>query len=505
MAIIKSIRMNEFAGAFSETINFQNGLNILSGENGTAKTTILKRIKEYCNNNSGDIVIESNDPQVKSPNQLQIFAMSPKRNAEKSGLDQVFARLRRENKTFDTFFNETRNKVIVDTTFDSYSSFGELFIYYYDLSMKGGDKTPKSVTEAITTEFNSVLKQVFPTYEIAAQWEATSDKPVLKLKVNDVGFIDLQQISCGQSEVMSLMFNLYVSRDKYHVYLIDEPEIHLNWNLERGVFEFLDWFCTTYSKQVILTTHSRIIFKDKFIPKCIFLTWNKKVLEVKSSISEREREAIVGDIATNVLVAAPDPRSFFVEDIAHKNAIDALASHFGKPATVVVCGDSDNVKSLFRLTLAKSSSWADRGYFIVDGDNQGPIKEFSGETRFIKLSRYSIESYLFNTATMTKALSINENDLRAFLLDTIKNHRQKIFSKGGKASKLAQELVLKLKPEDLNDGFFAILDCSDMLPFVLDKYHLSAELLWSKFVGQAATDHVLEKVFDKELLAAIQS
>jgi hypothetical protein len=82
---------------------------------------------------------------------------------------------------------------------------------------------------------------------------------------------------------------------------------------------------------------------------------------------------------------------------------------------------------------------------------------------------------------MAKALSVSEGNLRAFLLDTIKENRQKIFSKGGKASKLAQELVLKLKLDDLKDEFFAILDCSDLIPFVLDKYQLSAENIWLKF------------------------
>jgi len=45
-----------------------------------------------------------------------------------------------------------------------------------------------------------------------------------------------------------LIFALFYGKDLVQVYLIDEPEIHLNWQLEEKLFEFLNWFSNEYKK-----------------------------------------------------------------------------------------------------------------------------------------------------------------------------------------------------------------------------------------------------------------
>ena len=80
---LQSIELNEFNGRFTEKITFSKGLNFLSGENGTGKTTLIKKIKEFANNNNTSLKFVSDITTISADNQLEIFALSPKRNSEK--------------------------------------------------------------------------------------------------------------------------------------------------------------------------------------------------------------------------------------------------------------------------------------------------------------------------------------------------------------------------------------------------------------------------------------
>lgn len=500
-AYIKSVTLNEFDGIFNQVINFNNSLNILSGENGTGKTTVIKKIKEFSNNNSPEVTFKTDDPSIQTSNQLEIFALSPKRNSEKQNLDKIINRLRQQNKTFDTFYNETKQKLINDSTFGDYSSFGELFYYYHEINMKPGTFDPITVMNNITREFNEVLQQVFPDYTIISNWD--NGKPNIKLKVADIPIINLNELSCGQQEILSLMFNLYASREKYHIYLIDEPEIHLNWNLERGLFEYFDWFCSKFSKQIITTTHSRIIFKDNFYKKTKFLIWKSGKIFLENEINNSAKEAIVSEMASAVTVVAPTSKTFFVEDRTHKYVIETLGSQLDNEVEVVVCGNCENVKSLFRCS--KGRSWQNKGYFLIDGDNQGTIKEFMNEVRFIKLDRYSIESYLFNLKILSSILSVDEDKVKEELLSIIQGKREKIFRKGGKASKFASDLVMKLDKNDINDKLFETLDCSEIIIEVANNLNIGKEELIDIYLSEAKKQSLIDVIFDTKLIEAISS
>ncbi len=64
--------------------------------------------------------------------------------------------------------------------------------------------------------------------------------------------------------MIALMCALIYSKNSAETFLIDEPEIHLNWSLEEKLFEFFDWFCSTFERQIIVVTHSRVIFLEKY-------------------------------------------------------------------------------------------------------------------------------------------------------------------------------------------------------------------------------------------------
>ena len=48
----------------------------------------------------------------------------------------------------------------------------------------------------------------------------------------------IEALSLGETSILALALNVYTTRNSNDVYLIDEPEIHLNWHLEQQLFEF---------------------------------------------------------------------------------------------------------------------------------------------------------------------------------------------------------------------------------------------------------------------------
>jgi|GEM_PF-1601544 len=500
-AYIKSIKITEFEGALDQALEFEEGLNILSGENGTGKTTVLKKIKEFAGGNNPSIAIFSDNEKITLPNQLSIYALSPKRNSEKKTISNILSYLRSTSKTMDNQLEEVRNRAINDSTFEAYPSFGELFILYFDEKCKDGGEQIGKMNE-VTTEFNEVIQKVFPDYSFVSSWDLLSGRPDIKLKIGSRAPLSLEKLSLGQQEVLSLIFNIYTSKGKYNIYLIDEPEIHLNWNLEKGLFQFLDWFCVNHDKQIITVTHSRTIFEEPFYEKAKFLVWEDVNIKYQSDISDAQREAIVGELAATINVVAPTSKTFFVEDKMHEFVIDTIAQKLGKTISTVKCGNSANVKSFYGLSKDKSSAWRENGYYVVDGDNEG--NPFPGESRFIHLNKYSIDSYVFNLDLLSEILGKSVDVIQKEILSVMKTKKLAIFSKG-KDAKFGRALIDKMTHDYITEAHLALVDCTEILEGFAQLQSKSSQSLFAEYIAKANQKGILSNVFDSELINAINA
>ena len=80
MNYISKININLF-DIFTQEINLNSGLNIISGENGTCKSHFLRALKQLQN-----VTVDGDENQLAN----RIFAFNPKRNSERQNLEQVF-------------------------------------------------------------------------------------------------------------------------------------------------------------------------------------------------------------------------------------------------------------------------------------------------------------------------------------------------------------------------------------------------------------------------------
>ena len=473
---IKSVPVNLFNGIFNTVINFDNGLNIVSGINGTGKTQLLQLLKTN-NGNTSDV--------NKKSSELAIFAISPKRNTEKQAIDSIFQQVRTQNKTVQSFLTNISNFQIRDTGFETYPSFAELFIQEYESIMQDGITGHTQAIATTTINFNEVLEQVFPGYKIEAQWVlgqlGTSGKIDLKIKKYSSDPINIDLLSTGEREVFALLFCIFVSRDKEDVYLIDEPEIHLNWDLEKGLFQFFQWFCEKFSKQIIVVTHSRIIFKKEFYPKTQFLIWEEGKIVCRTEVTEKQKASIAGEISETINIIQFSKTTYFVEDSTQKLVVDTLAKSLGKDIEVIICENKSNVRSLYNLL---KNSPQPNLFFLVDGDNEGCN---INDSRYVSLKKYCIENYIFNLELLGKSLNKTEEEVKSVIVDSFKDINENKHSLVYK--KLAE--IATVFPIEVIDTF----NGKDLLKIFSGKVGKDSNLIITDFISTTQADGLIQTVF----------
>jgi len=475
---IKSVPVNLFGGVFNTVISFNNGLNIISGINGTGKTQLLRLLK----NNSGNTSDES-----KKSSDLAIFAINPKRNTERYAIEKIIQQIRTQNKTKQSFLTEISGFQIEDANFKNYPSFVELFIQEYESLTQDGVTGFAEAINKTVKNFNDVLSQVFPGYKIEAKWiekkEDVAGKLDLKISKYSARPINTEELSTGEREVFALLFCIFASRDKEDIYLIDEPEIHLNWDLEKGLFKFLDWFCKTFEKQIIVATHSRIIFGRDFYPKSQFLVWKNEKIVCSPEITEKQKISIAGEVSETINVVKFDVKTFFVEDNDHKNVVEELAKILKKEVKVAICGNKQNVKSLFDRFVNTDNKDM---YFLVDGDGEGCNII---DNRYISLKKQCIENYFLDTNLLSKLFYVSEEDVKLKIIEIIKELNSD-----------KNTILLKKIAEIANPFPFDILDATNgkiLIDSLTKKYNKSKSEIIKTYISLLDQEQRLDSVFSE--------
>lgn len=466
------------------TIRFNQGLNILAGENGTLKTQILRKIKA---GEVKDIEGTKIDPQ-------KIMAFSPKRNSERKALGTVINEFRRKNKNYDSLTAERIGAQLDDSTFSTYASLTEIFYAYFELKNRDGENQIEHMN-SVVHEFNDVIQSVFSEYRISATWDTQAGLPSLSIEKFGIN-IPVESLSSGEQEVFSLILNLHVSLSKVDIILIDEPEIHLNWNLEDRLFQYFKYVCDNHQKQIIIATHSRVIFKTEFQNDTQYLVWDSGEVCIRDQIPANLMERIAGDAIEIIKLGEFTKNVCFVEDEAHDLTIKEIADSLGINVSIIRLGNSPNIKSMFKVALSEGN-WRN-SIFIVDGDNEG--SSFQGHDNYIHLDRYCIENYWFEISVMKSVFELDEDTLLAHILEAIKENRERILKK----NKYFEFLVDRLTVSDITQEGLAKLDASEIAESIIGKLGESRSTYLRKYITHLVDNDLLETVFPSGLISKLR-
>ncbi|WP_198041288.1 AAA family ATPase [Delftia sp. HK171] len=479
---IVSAKVDIRDGLLRGTMEFLPGLNIISGENGTLKTQLLQALR-------GGGGVQAHYPAV-----LRMQTFSPKRNSERRASEAILQFFRQNNRTWESNVNERIGAQINTSGFDNYPSLGDLYYLLFEHRCKDGtDRTAHM--EALTGEFNGVIQSVFPHYCLQAHWDKNLGAPRIGMCKHGHVEFPIEGLSMGEQEVLSLILSIHTGRDNVDVYLIDEPEVHLNWHLEERLFSFLDDFCENTGKQAIVVTHSRTIFKPRFFPKAQFLRWgdDQRVAWGKD-LTPQQRSRLAGDAIEIVALGDFTKPTLFVEDHAHANLIKILADTYGANVTTSQCGNSTNVKSLYQYQLAHGR-WAN-AHFMIDGDNQG--NPFPHDEQFIHLPYYCVENIMLDPETLAAASGRSLSDVQETIVASISSQRKSIFQRNKFFEFLADRI-------DASHMTFENLRTFDASMIVADVFRAIEIADHSSYFLAARANGRIEVLVPKQLLRVLES
>ncbi|WP_343638674.1 AAA family ATPase [Roseateles sp.] len=410
---IVSADVDILKGLLRGTMEFLPGLNIISGENGTLKTQLLQALRS------------SVGVQARLPAGLRMQTFSPKRNSERRASEAILQFFRQNNRTWESNVNERIGAQINASGFDNYPSLGDLYYLLFQHRCKDGT-AQKAHMDALTGEFNDVIQSIFPNYCLQANWDESLGAPRIGMRKHGRIEFPIEGLSMGEQEVLSLILSIHTGKDDVDVYLIDEPEVHLNWHLEEQLFSFLDDFCKTAAKQAIVVTHSRTIFKPRFLPAAQFLRWGDDQTVVwGKDLTPQQRSRLAGDAIEIVALGDFGRPTLFVEDGAHADVVKAVAGIYGANVTTSPCGNSTNVKSLYEYQRVQGR-WTN-AHFMIDGDNQG--NPFPHDEQFIHLPYYCIENMMLDPQTLAATSDRPLPDVQTVIVASISARRKAVFQK----------------------------------------------------------------------------
>lgn len=114
---------------------------------------------------------------------------------------------------------------------------------YYQKTMNDEDLKPSQAMKKVAGQFNEYLKSVLDLEIIDIGNFSEKGKAQLYFqKSNQESKIAFNFLSAGEKEVVDILLEIFLKRDIYNdtIYIIDEPELHLNTGIQRKLLLVLE-------------------------------------------------------------------------------------------------------------------------------------------------------------------------------------------------------------------------------------------------------------------------
>jgi len=228
--------------------------------------------------------------------------------------------------------------------------------------------------------------------------------------------LDILSGGSGFQQVLMLLAALY-SREK-SVLLVDEPDAHLHVFLQDTIFAELNRAAIENGCQLILATHSEVIF-NSVEPERICLMVGDKPRRLVGQQEIKSLQRAMGVLQQSDLVAAGEaPGVLYLEGYTDLNLLREWARVLGHPLSVylnrspfwrpVVTGPEDGVEGVSAVTHFDALKLANAqmtGVWILDSDGKSrgipiSVSPERGKLNRAAWQRYEAESYLVHPVAL---------------------------------------------------------------------------------------------------------
>lgn len=265
--------------------------------------------------------------------------------------------------------------------------------------------------ESLSKTLQELFKTFFPDKEFLGPIPTKEGLLQFPVKTADGATHDLNELSAGEKEVLYGYLRLRNSAPRYSVILLDEPELHLNPRLIKGLTAFYHQHLgKALDNQIWLITHSDALLRDAVGHEgySVFHMQTATLTNLEQQASplvakeglQRAIIDLVGDLASYrpdaKLIIFEGENSEFDERLAN-----SLFPTLGQKVNTVSAGSKQRVQGLHEvLGLALEKGQVPMKVFsIVDWDAEGsnPIPE-----RSYRWDVYHIENYLLEPKFVLK-------------------------------------------------------------------------------------------------------
>lgn len=168
--------------------------------------------------------------------------------------------------------NSSEKQSFLDLKLEKLQS--EYSFYLSDLAKRMTDIISKegSITKAKLDEINNkkdmMLRYVNESFSKTGK-ELVPDQGKLTFRFKDGNMINVEALSAGEKQLMIILLTVLLEREKDYIVFLDEPEIslHIDWQ-----YRLIDMLTSLNpNAQFVLTTHSPAIFSDGWGDKIVYM------------------------------------------------------------------------------------------------------------------------------------------------------------------------------------------------------------------------------------------
>ena len=277
--------------------------------------------------------------------------------------------------------------------------------------------SPKQRTKALSETLQELFTIFFPGKTFLGPVPTDDGNLTFPVELQGGAVHDINDLSSGEKEVLFGYLRLRNSAPRFSIILLDEPELHLNPALVRGLPQFYHKHLgIELENQIWLVTHSDAFLREAMGHKGlrVFHMQHSGVqLSTENQIHEiqagEEVESIILEMVGDLAAYRPGAKIVFFEgenSEFDKSMVSRLFPAIENDMNLVSAGSRYRVEALHK-TLERSVQEGKipiKIYSVVDKDSGLTIKDDGEVTRHFSWDVYHIENYLLEAQFIEEAL-----------------------------------------------------------------------------------------------------
>jgi ABC-type branched-subunit amino acid transport system ATPase component len=267
--------------------------------------------------------------------------------------------------------------------------------------------------QSLSSTLKELFRTFFPDKEFLGPVPTAEGTLMFPVRTQDGATHDLNELSAGEKEVLYGYLRLRNSAPKFSVILLDEPELHLNPRLIKGLPDFYHKHLgSALGNQIWLITHSDALLRE-VVGQVGYSVFHMQTASATTSeqaaplLAKEGLEKAVIDLVGDLASYRPDAKLIIFEgensEFDQKMAT-ALFPALQQSANLVSAGSKQRVRGLHAvLGLAMDKGEVPMQIFSIvdpDGEKGNPLPD-----RSFEWDVYHIENYLLEPKFILRVVS----------------------------------------------------------------------------------------------------